>query len=83
MERNEKSFRILEICVHVMVWMVFFFFPQKIFVREDGFTANLSHLEPFLLSMGMLMIGFYINYFWLVPQMLRSQNVRRLVIINL
>lgn len=83
MERNERNFRILEFSIHVMTWMAFFFFPQKIFMREDGFSDTLSHLEPYLLSQGLLMVGFYVNYFWFVPQMLRSHNIRRLVIINI
>ena len=82
MERNEKSFHILEIAIHLMTWMVFFFFPQRFFVREDGFSDTFAHLEPFLLSIGLLIIGFYINYFWIVPRMLKTGIVRHMVLIN-
>ncbi|MGN0234473.1 MAG: sensor histidine kinase [Bacteroidaceae bacterium] len=83
MDRNERNFRILEIAIHPLTWMLFFFFPQKFFVREDGFTDTLSHVEPFLFSLAILMVGFYINYLWLVPQMLKSRNIWRLTLINL
>ena len=83
MARDDSCHRILEILIHLMAWMVVFFFPQMMFVREEGFWATLSQLTPLLLSPALLAIVFYANYLWLVPHVLQYHGVRRFVAVNL
>lgn len=83
MAKDESRHHILEIMIHIMAWMVIFFFPQMMFVREEGFVGVLSHAMPLLVSPALLAIVFYVNYIWLVPKYLRNHNLRRFVMLNL
>lgn len=83
MAKDESRHHILEIMIHIMAWMVIFFFPQMMFVREEGFVGVLSHAMPLLVSPALLAIVFYVNYIWFVPKYLRNHNLRRFVMLNL
>lgn len=82
MARYESLHSILKVLIHIMVWMVVFFFPQMMFVREEGFLVFVSHMAPLLVSPALLAIVFYANYLWLVPRMLANRDIRRFVILN-
>lgn len=74
--------RVLEIMIHLMVWMVVFFFPQMIFVREEGFFSTFSHSLPLLIWPVCLAVVFYANYLWLVPRLLVNRNFQRFAFLN-
>lgn len=82
MAKDESLHRILKVLIHIMAWMVVFFFPQMMFVREEGFMAALSHILPLLVSPALLAVVFYANYLWLVPQVLNTRNIRRFAVVN-
>ncbi len=82
MARDDRRHRILEIMIHLMAWMVIFFFPQMMFVREEGFFAVFSHSLPLMMWPACLAVVFYANYVWLVPHLLAGRNFRRFVILN-
>lgn len=82
MAKDESQHSILEVLIHIMAWMVVFFFPQMMFVREEGFMAAVSHMLPLLVSPALLAVVFYANYLWLVPRVLDSRNIRRFAVVN-
>ena len=56
----------LKVALHVLIWVIIFFFPQYIFkVFGFGDIRFLSHFYVNTIVYGIL---FYINYLWFVPK---------------
>lgn len=82
MAKEENRHRVLELTIHLMAWLVVFFFPQMIFVREEDFISAIPHMLPLLVGPALLAIVFYVNYLWLVPHVLVHHDVKRFLIVN-
>lgn len=72
---SSNNQRPLGIIIHIIVWMLIFFFPILLWgdksLSEINWTEYFTHIKMPLV----LLVVFYVNYFFLVPHfLLRKQN---------
>ncbi len=80
---DEKLKLLFEVLLHIVAWLMIFFFPQMMFMREDGFSVSLHRMIPMMIGPITLAIIFYSNYLWLVPRYMMKLRWRSFAIINI
>ncbi len=68
--QSSKQRNYLNIAIHILSWLLFFFLPDILFDMPHGRTAETKRLVNF----GLAFIFFYLNYFLFVPYLLLKKR---------
>ena len=81
--KEERRKILLEALLHILVWLMIFFIPPMMFVRDEDFFPFILNIIPFLIGPFTLAIVFYANYLWLVPSFLMKRQFKPFVAFNI
>lgn len=79
----KNSHRMVFVLLHLIAWIVIFFAPQLVFVREFIITDPGRHILPILFGPLSLAMVFYTNFLWTAPRLLDHKGIKRFICLNL
>ncbi|WP_321479992.1 histidine kinase [uncultured Bacteroides sp.] len=80
--KPQTSTRTLEALIHVISWGIVFGFPFLFMGREGNNINWNSYIYHAVVPLSLLIL-FYANYFFLIPQLLFKEKIREYIIYNL
>lgn len=78
---NNKQ-RPLEILIHIIVWMLIFFFPILLSGERNLNSIDWPEYLKYIRMPSMLLIAFYANYFFFVPYFLLKKKNKKYMLYN-